>query len=187
MKDRLEKFVSDHRSEFDIHEPSERIWANIQKNQKQQLPKPGWQSWLWKAAAILVIFGTSLVFFEMLHYRGIHIISLGEKEEEVVIPELKEAELYYSSVLEEKMEEIKPMLTEHPGMDKEINKDLSELDSMYNVLKKDLKDNIATEEVVHALIENYRMRIDILEEILSELSENEKRDTVNVKEKDYEI
>lgn len=187
MKDRLEKFITEHRSDFDVYEPSETVWTNIRKNQQQQIAKPGWHSWLWKAAAILVIFGSSLVFFEMLHYRGIHIISLGEKEEEVVIPELKEAELYYSSVLEEKMNEIKPMLTEHPGMDKEINKDLSELDSMYNELKKDLKDNIATGEVVHALIENYRMRIDILEEILSELSENEQRDTVKVKEKDYEI
>ena len=148
-----------------------------------------WQSLLWKAAAILVIFGSSLVFFEMLHHKGIHLISLGEKDkqQEIVIPELKEAELYYSSVIEEKLEEIEPMLVEHPGMDEEINKDLSELDSIYNELKTDLMDNIATEEVVQALIQNYRMRIDILEEILNELSEVEDNEAEKEKEKDYEI
>jgi predicted CopG family antitoxin len=187
MKDKLEKFILEHRNDFDVYEPSEEVWGKIEKNQNKRLQKTSWKGWLWKAAAILVIFGSSLIFFEMLHYKGIHIISLEKEQEEVVIPELKEAEMYYSSIVEEKMREIKPMLTEHPGMDKEINKDLSELDSMYTELKKDLKDNIATGEVVHALIENYRMRIDILEEILSELSEDEQLDTVKVNEKDYEI
>ncbi len=187
MKDKLEKFILENRNDFDVYEPSENVWTKIEKNQKRRLHKTNWKGWLWKAAAILVIFGSSLLFFEMLHYKGIHIISLEKEQEEVVIPELKEAEMYYSSIIEEKIREIKPMLTEHPGMDKEINKDLTELDSMYTELKKDLKDNIATGEVVHALIENYRMRIDILEEILHELSEDEKIDTVKVNEKDYEI
>jgi hypothetical protein len=187
MKDKLEDFIRKHHDDFDIFEPSADVWTNIQKKQNRRLNRSNWQGWMWRAAVILVIFGSSLVFFELLHSKGVHLISLGDEEEEIVIPELKEAELYYSSVLEEKMQQLEPMLTDHPGMDKEINRDLTELDSIYTDLKNDLKDNIATEEVVQALIQNYRMRIDILEEILSELSEDERLDSVKTKNDDYEI
>ena len=39
-----------------------------------------------------------------------------------------------------------------------------ELDSVYISLKSDLKDNIANHEVIEAMIQNYRLRISILEE-----------------------
>jgi 3-hydroxyacyl-CoA dehydrogenase len=46
---------------------------------------------------------------------------------------------------------------------------MSELDSLYSALKADLKDNVANQEVIEAIIENYRLRIAILEELLAEL------------------
>ena len=36
-------------------------------------------------------------------------------------------------------------------------------------MKADLKDNVANQEVIEAIIENYRLRIAILEELLTEL------------------
>ena len=47
--------------------------------------------------------------------------------------------------------------------------DLNQLDSLYTELKSDLRDNIANQEVIDAMIQNYRLRISILEELLSEI------------------
>jgi hypothetical protein len=52
---------------------------------------------------------------------------------------------------------------------KEINIELSELDKIYRELKEDLKDNADNEEVVAAMIQNYRLKLEILEEILQQL------------------
>ena len=57
--------------------------------------------------------------------------------------------------------------------------ELVDLDQVYNDLKEDLKDNAANEEVIEAMIQNYRLKLDILEEMLvvlkqSNESQNEK-------------
>jgi hypothetical protein len=46
---------------------------------------------------------------------------------------------------------------------------MSELDSVYIDLKADLKDNMANQEVIEAIIENYRMKISILEDLLKQI------------------
>ena len=47
----------------------------------------------------------------------------------------------------------------------EINDELSVLDSVYNGLRSDLADNIANDEVVEAMIQNYRLKLKILEDL----------------------
>jgi len=92
---------------------------------------------------------------------------------EIMIPELQEAELYYSGLISEKLEEIKPILANCPGIEEELNVEMSGLDSLYTDLKTDLKDNIANQEVIEAIIENYRLRITILEDLLKEINPEE--------------
>jgi hypothetical protein len=95
------------------------------------------------------------------------------------VPELKEAESYYSKLVTFKLEEMKPFLMNNPGIRKEVNVDLMELDSIYSSLKNDLKDNIANDQIIEAMIQNYRLKLRILEELQAELKpenskENEK-------------
>ena len=45
---------------------------------------------------------------------------------------------------------------------------------LFKSLKEDLKDNADNEEVVFAMIQNYRLKLDILEEILLQLRSAEK-------------
>ncbi|HAM10742.1 MAG TPA: hypothetical protein DCP74_10825 [Bacteroidales bacterium] len=65
------------------------------------------------------------------------------------------------------------MLATNPELKKELNNDLLQIDSIYADLKKDLKDNIANQEVVEALIRNYTIKIKILEDLLAILRESE--------------
>jgi len=86
------------------------------------------------------------------------------------IPGLSEAEAYYTNLVNQKLDELKPVIANCPSIQEELNYDMSELDSVYIDLKKDLKDNMANQEVIEAIIENYRLKVSILEDILSELS-----------------
>jgi len=86
---------------------------------------------------------------------------------------LKETEIYYSTLVNSLYMEATPLLTKNPEIKKELNTDLSQLDSICSDLKKDLKDNVSNQEVVEALIQNYRIKIRLLEDMLTILKENE--------------
>ena len=92
---------------------------------------------------------------------------------EIKIPELQEAEIYYTSQLQSKLLKVKEYLTEYPELEIELIQDLSALDSIRIELKEDLRDNIANKEVVEALIQNYRMKLTILEDLLEHLEYTE--------------
>ena len=90
-----------------------------------------------------------------------------------VNPQLKETEIYYNNLVNSLYREATPLLTKNPEIKKELNTDLSQLDSICSDLKKDLKDNVSNQEVVEALIQNYRIKIRLLEDMLTILKENE--------------
>ena len=165
MKDKLEQFVKENRESFDIHEPDLNIWNKIEKNIKPK-KKINWYGYINKAAIIIVVFFASFLAQKFILRRELH--SLASKNEyKINIPELEEAQSYYSGLFKRKYKEMKPLLSKYPGVEQEVSRDLSELDSLYDGLEKDLRDNIANQEVIEAMIENYRLRISILEKIQS--------------------
>jgi hypothetical protein len=92
-----------------------------------------------------------------------------KSKKENAIPGLHEAEAYYTNLVNQKLNELKPIMDNCPSLQEELNFDMSELDSVYSELKADLKDNMANQEVVEAIIENYRLKISILEDLLKEM------------------
>ncbi len=170
MKDRLEEFISENREHFDIYEPGERIWKGIRK---RQATRRVWHSGAGKAlmrvAAVIVIFVASWVFHDYIDKQR---MMNGEKQDSGIyaaIPELRETEAYYNNLVSAKMKELQPYFRQVPGLGTEVRGDLSELDSAYASLKHDLKDNIANDEVIEAMIQNYRIKLEILENLLTEL------------------
>ncbi|MBN2347668.1 MAG: hypothetical protein JXJ22_02455 [Bacteroidales bacterium] len=183
MNDKFEKFISENREAFDIHEPDPKIWDRIEKNTRP-VRKLNWKKILYQAAAVVIIFLASYMVHDLVQKPPKDSVAK-EKKQELEIPELMEAEIYYTSILNNKLEEIKPILAGDPGLQKELNIELSELDSIYRDLKQDLQDNIANNEVIEAMIQNYRFRVAILEDILSQLKSEE--DTSKQKINRYEI
>jgi hypothetical protein len=176
MKDRLEEFVRGQRQEFDTYEPDSALWEKIEKklNKGRRVKLPYYLS---RAAAVAAIFALSFLVQQYFYAR---------RNKMPEIPELKEAEMYYSGLIDARLQEIKPKLAEYPEIEQEMESDLSELDSVYSSLKNDLKDNVANQEVIEAMIENYRMRIDILEEMLHFLDKtNNENNNENIP--DYEL
>ncbi|MBN2485127.1 MAG: hypothetical protein JXB34_04040 [Bacteroidales bacterium] len=176
MNNRLEEFVRGHSKEFDLFEPDEALWENIEKKlDKGRNIKIGY--YLSRAAAVAAIFVLSFMAQQYFADR---------KNKTFDIPEVKEAEMYYSGLIDARMKEVKPFLAEFPEIEQEMQSDLLELDSVYQGLKNDLKDNVANHEVIEAMIENYRMRINILEEMLHFLAKNN-NDNINKNNTEYEL
>jgi len=165
MKDRLEEFVRNHSEEFDILEPRQELWKNIEKSIKPRRTL-GWKYYVSRAAIVVFLIGATLIGQRVWMSRGQN-ITARNSDIEINIPELKEAEMYYDGMINAKLNEVKPMLSGYPTLEVELESDLSELDSIYSALKNDLKDDIANQEVIEAMIQNYRLRIEILEDILS--------------------
>ena len=170
--DRLEVFIRKNREDLDRYTPSPEIWDRISGtprigNARRRI------IWLTSAAMIAVILG-SAVFF----YLGENRRSLVRNNAEAIImkanPVLREAEIYYTSMYNNLINEATPLLTSNPEIEAELINDLSRIDSICSNIKKDLKDNVSNQEVVEALISNYRIKIRILEEMLDVLKENEK-------------
>jgi hypothetical protein len=169
MEDKFEKFISEHREKFDFREPDPRIWQQV-KTSIRKRKSLNWRLILTRAAAVLIIFAASYAVNELIHHfqsKNFKISSV--RNQENVIPGFKEAEAYYSGLVNQKLDELKPLIDNCPMIEKELQYDMSQLDSIYADLKNDLKDNIANQEVIEAIIENYKLKISILEDILKEI------------------
>lgn len=185
MKDRLEKFIIDNRNEFDTMEPPAGMWdkinQSVQKEKKIELKPRNWKGILWKAAGVMIIFGISFTISEMLHRNDGAVAESSPEREEAQYPQLIEAEAYYTSQMNKQMTEIDKFSHTYPELKSQVDYDITELDSMYQELKNDLQDNVDNEEVVEAMIQNYRLKLQILEEILEMLNQLENPSNEKIK------
>ena len=60
-----------------------------------------------------------------------------------------------------------------------LNDEMIELKGIYKELKGELKGNIENEKIINAMIQNYRMRLEILETLLEQLNSLEKEDNLS--------
>lgn len=90
---------------------------------------------------------------------------------------LKDAEAYYTSMINSKEEQILQILGNDNKVMDQIMEEMNGLDDIYIQLKNDLKDDVANEEIIEAMVQNYRMKLFILEDILNQLQKtNTNRD-----------
>ena len=183
-RDKLEKFIVDNRDEFDEFEPNPQLFDGIKIRKPKVFPGK-WNSVAWKAAAAMAIFVASYFFHDWMNTpQTPQMAENGEMAEEPseIFKVLMEAEMYYTSQINSRKEEFYHLSSGYPEIRDEINYELVELDSVYSELKRDLRDNAANQEVIEAMIQNYRIKLDILEDVLRQMraaknDENGKEET----------
>ncbi|HNW97062.1 MAG TPA: hypothetical protein PKK00_01465 [Bacteroidales bacterium] len=106
------------------------------------------------------------------------------QHDDVLPAELLEATQYYTIQINQTRNMMIHYASYSPDIDKQVNVEFAKLDTVYKSLRNDLKDNINNSEVVEAMILNYRMRLEILENILEQLKSIVNKDE---KKKQYEI
>ncbi|MEI8226257.1 MAG: hypothetical protein WCG82_10050 [Bacteroidota bacterium] len=181
--DKLEEQIKKNREDLDRYSPSSGVWKRIKRGLNKE--KSPIRQWLSIAAMIVFILGTVVVFFSP--GKRWSDINRGKNNEAGLTstnPQMKEIEIYYNNLVNSLYREATPLLTVNPEIEKELNTDISQLDSICSDIKKDLKDNVANQEVVEALIRNYRIKIRLLEDMLIILKENENNPEKN---KSYEL
>ena len=162
--DELEKHIKSIRDEMDIREPGPGLWGRIESGPQGR--QRSLRSHLWRAAAAVIVAGAALaVIAGMLRTSG----RLNDPQ----VAEVKETYRYYDDKIRSLYEEAEPLMTVYPEISNELTLGLTELDSLSAQIIRDLNDNIATNEVLEALIGNYRLRIELLEDMLRLMKEHD--------------
>lgn len=170
--DKLEEYITKNRQELDKKNPSPDLWDGIRKDlHRKRLHKIKWLS---AAAMIAVVFLTAALFYvgenkrnNILRSRDINALMIKTN------PQLVEIEVYYTNLVNNLYSEASPLLKGYPDLKNELLNDFSQIDSICSDIKKDLKDRVDNQEVIEALINNYRIKIRILEDMLVVLKQNE--------------
>jgi hypothetical protein len=166
--DKLEKYIRDNRENLDKYLPHENVWRRIENELKVR--KTIIPTWFSVAAAVILFLGISGILY--LSFRQKDNNNPGRDTQQTA---LKETEAYYNSLVISLYREARPLLTSQTELATELNSDMAQLDSICADIKKDLKDNVANQEVIEALIQNYRIKLQILEDMLGMLKQNENK------------
>ncbi len=175
MNDRIEEFIRSNRKEMDFKEPRPDLWIDIvnEINDQKKQKSLNRSFVIWRAAAVLLLLVSAwLVVDKFTKVEG-----AGEVVEN---QELQEAESFYISLIGQKKQEVLNM-SEELGLGSEFGKEINTLDSVYAVLKGDLKTG-DEKDVVDAMILNLQLRIEVLNQQLNIIQAIEKSKTENDRE-----
>jgi hypothetical protein len=163
----LEDYIKENRAEFDQLEPSPKVWENISKGSKKQKIRRINTILLRVAAVFIFVVIASALLVKtniLIPERSAQNISDPE------LHELMEAESYYAHQVNGKLKEIQKCYNTNPELKSEIETDLNELQEMYNTLRLDLKENISQKIVIEAMIENNRIRLKLVDDVLEQIN-----------------
>ena len=173
--DKLEKHIISVRENMDIHDPDPGLWNRIEKD------LPGRE----RRLRVIPLEGCSG------DHRGrcrtdsdSQISGLFGLKNNPEMRLVRETDMYYNNLISSLYEEAEPLLTSNPDVRSELTIGMNELDSLSKQIREDLRDRVANREVIEALIHNYRLRIELLEDMLSVMKEAEES---NNKKETYEL
>ncbi|MCD6597017.1 MAG: hypothetical protein J7L04_04985 [Bacteroidales bacterium] len=164
----LEKYIQENKESFE-NEPLSGHFDRF-SNKLDSLPagkKISFFPRLMKVAAIavLIILSSLWTYEKVFQQTSKDGIALGD-----VSPEYKEVEQYYQYQINVKYGEMNSAHLFTDSIQKRmVLNELSEMDSIYNCMKKDLKTNPNDERVINAMIEHYRLKVEVMNNLLEQL------------------
>jgi hypothetical protein len=171
---RLEKFIKEHREEFDDMAPPEQLWQRVdeqmaKKNGKGLVIGP-WIKWA-AAAAILVTIATALFFITGKKHSTPAIVdrqdTLSATDLTSIAPEEAPQMNQFAKMIAVKQEELKSLAKEQPSLYAKFAKDITQLDSSYNTLKYKLSITPNREVLIEAMIQNLELQLNVLNQQLN--------------------
>lgn len=184
--DLLECFIKQNRDELDDAMPPEMVWGNIEKSLPDvQRPTAkiipvNWQRNLMRIAASLALLISGIGIGTWYARQNTESMQMAD-----VSNEYAELEQYYQRDISVKQQKLASFTGNRPV---EVKMDLEQLDHMMQELRKELADvpPANREQVVRAMIENYKAKTAILKRVLEDLDTTHQPDKVN-SDAGYEI
>ena len=164
-KNKLEEFIEANREEFDFRTPSPDVWAKIDAATNKTKVVSLRHYFMRAVAVAAILIATGLVLWQSSVNSPTRLAENADPE----LKELIEAEAFYSSQVNQKLQEIQKCYYTFPELKHEIETDLNELEGMYKLLKNDLKENISNKSVIEAMIENNRYRLQLCDDVLNQI------------------
>lgn len=170
-EDKLEQFVKNNAEAFNSLEPPVLAWVAIENElpgNKSNKIRHFWP-FAWKAAAAVLIFASAWMLNDYLDYKKHNSKALVKLEVSPELSDLSDAEAYYTSQISSKQSELLAYTKEHPEIIEDLKKEFREMDKNKEELKNDLAESNADEKVIEAIIQSYRVKLEILDQMLTEL------------------
>lgn len=183
MADNLEDFIRNNRDALNASEPREghmdRFEQKLRRNNRFKGPGLTRSPLMRMAAVLAVGFMLGYLYYSndpkrMDSYSKENGVTTASLDLSSISPELAEAEAFFGQMLREKMETVKPLAGEDTMVYAAIRAQLESLESDYTDLRKELTGNQTNEQIVNAMIQNYRLRLDLIEHILNLKEEAQK-------------
>lgn len=170
--DNVKKFIQDNLDDFNLEQPSKKVWKGIEASNK---PK-NFRQYFGIAASLLFLIsaGTYFLFQNDNETNSIE-NPLVTNEVYVVPEEVKDIEQFYAIQVNQKIKE-----AERFEDSKDLLDEVENLKLEFEELKSDMGIGADREKVLEAMIDNYRTRLTILEDLLEELDRD--NDVKKIKE-----
>lgn len=172
MIDQWKKYADEQRDQFDIDTPSDKVWENIAG--KVSIKKKPNYNWIWKAAAILLLFSSGLLSYLLWNQQSAsQLPTLGsisgtyasmERDYQLAIGQLTsqlESESYDASAF------------------KWIFEELENLDAINLKYRKDLKAGQVNDKLIEALIDHYEKKLKLLKKLELEINRKNHETTIS--------
>ena len=169
----VENFVRANRVDFDTEIPNLKIWAAIDKTVNKTANKTAenrllYRQWFGRIAAAiaLLIVGASGGFYLKTKQEAREIAQTVEQ----IAPDFRQTEQFYKQKVQA---ELVKLASFQPEADPSVLADLKQIDDVQKELKQELDDApvSAREEIVKRMIDNYKIKLGILERVLQHLEE----------------
>ncbi len=178
--DNLEDFIKKNRGEFDGESPTPEVWKRIQAERKPAVPiqqpkrKNTWR--VMRIAASFLILALAAFGTYKLVTPDEPMTLATELSEDINMGEM---DAYYQKQVNLSLTKVENLLGDKAIID-EVKAELQLLDDEKKQLLKELHEDTDKKEVVQALMNTYRMKLQVLENILSLLDEDQNEDNQSI-------
>tara|TARA_R110002051_G_scaffold165130_3_gene235995 strand:- start:53320 stop:53859 length:540 start_codon:yes stop_codon:yes gene_type:complete len=171
--DQFESHIRDNKQVFNDRKADRaKIWANIETQLNADKPKviPLWKSPIIRiAASILILLGISGLV-------GLSFYDSPTTETNYVSQELQDIDMHYKGLVSYQVQLVQNNNQLSDADKEEFLSFMVELDTEYDHLKLEMQNNLDNEQVLAAIVSNYRKRIELIENLLQQLNESKLKD-----------
>ena len=162
-KDSLERFIHENRDAFDDLKAPKGLFEKIVPRERSVNPM-----WKWMAVA-----ASALLLIAVGYIAG---TKTSPETRVAGWNEFQEAEQYYQSKIDAKMELIKTL-----PVSNEVMSDIQVLDEVYGQLRKQLLEdpNADSKVLLHAMIKHQKQKLDVMDDILNRVEKYKKNENDN--------
>lgn len=171
--DPFEQFVSNHKDEFDHLVPREDLFQHIE-TRKPKVINMSAMTIFTRAIAAMLIFAVGFaanefIFSDRSSDSRMANSTVQEEGMETSYNDFYEMQVYYTSQIDLVKNDIVVLSEGDDVINDEVDLQLEDLKSIFEELKEDLNDQTNDEEVIEAMIMNYRVKLKMLEEMKNQL------------------